>query len=89
MKVMTTPADSSGDACPDWCVSTDHLEFRLNHKMDDFYHRGPTIVGLISYVKPGSSTTWKTIRESKRKNSTKKERDQFMQYVISDSYLDA
>jgi hypothetical protein len=29
-------------SCPPWCTVTDHVDFRINHGMDDFWHGGPT-----------------------------------------------
>ena len=41
-------------------------------------------VGLISYGKPGSWTTWTTHLPAKRRGSSKKERDEFCNEVLGD-----
>jgi hypothetical protein len=42
-------------------------------------------VGLISYVKPGSWTTWKSVRDPKRRDSSKAEKALFRLYVLGET----
>jgi hypothetical protein len=46
---------------------------------------GAVDVGLISYVKPGSWTTWKSVREPKKRTPTAKERVHFQHYGLGET----
>jgi hypothetical protein len=59
-------------------------------KNDDYFDRiqwaaKSVDVGLISYGKPGSWTTWRTIREPQRRTSTAKEKTLFRLYVLGET----
>jgi hypothetical protein len=51
---MTTSNDygwSDDQPCPPWCVTGDgHLQHRLLHRMDDFWHEGPDVIVATQYT---------------------------------------
>jgi len=50
---MTTSHDygwNDDQPCPPWCVTGGgHLQHRLLHRMDDFWHEGPEVIVATQY----------------------------------------
>ncbi len=65
-----------------WVVFSES-EIKTQERRDRVLWAAGTVdVGLISYVKPGSWTTWLTLRNPKRRSATESERQLFKLYAL-------